>query len=471
MSQPRRKTHREAAVQIVRVLQKAGHVAYLAGGCVRDDLLGIEPKDFDVATDAKPEKVKQLFARSRLVGEAFGVVLVRLYGHMTDVATFRSEWGYEDGRHPTHVHFTDAQHDAQRRDFTINGLFEDPLAVDPSQRFIDYVGGRCDLEARVVRAIGDARQRFAEDYLRMLRAVRFASRLGFEIEAGTKDAIQDLAPSLARISRERIGQELSFMLTAGRPSLELEPATPPDQAAFPHSSWRAIQLIEQLGLDKPILDESSRICEWATVRRLTCGSYALVLGAWLLDRHYFGKHPDRSPVIQAFGRTRDASVGGVGEGGDRFHAFVADELETIVRRWRRALCLSNDERDALRHVVERLSRVARWSSLSLAKRKRLVADTRWSQVWALFQATCHEPEEWIWFEQIAQEVNVLAAQVIAPPWVDGYDLIKMGLKPGPGFKRLLDEVYDAQLEGQLEDRKAALQWVRRGISDGDDSSR
>ena len=166
----------EAATHIARTLQEAGHVAYFAGGCVRDMLLGLTPKDYDVATDAPPDRVAAIFPRTQFVGEAFGVTLVRHHGQAIEVATFRKEWGYTDGRRPTQIQFTSAQEHALRRDFTINGLFHNPFAHSPDQSIIDYVGGVADLNAGVLRAIGNADDRFAEDYLRMLRAVRFAAR-------------------------------------------------------------------------------------------------------------------------------------------------------------------------------------------------------------------------------------------------------------------------------------------------------
>src|SRR5882724_7855964 len=200
---------REDALVVLKRLREAGHVAYFAGGCVRDLLLGAEPKDFDVATDAPPSRVQELFRNTQAVGAAFGVILVRQGGSQIEVATFRADAGYDDGRHPSKVRFTTAEEDARRRDFTINGLFLDPVGG----QVIDYVRGQDDLRAGVIRAIGNATERFEEDSLRLLRAVRFAARLGFEIEPGTAAAIKAHAPQLKRISPERIADELRVMLT------------------------------------------------------------------------------------------------------------------------------------------------------------------------------------------------------------------------------------------------------------------
>ena len=271
---------RRAAVHIVKVLRSAGHVAYLAGGCVRDQLLGRDPKDYDVATSAQPDAVTELFPRSHGVGEAFGVIVVRVDRYPVEVATFRLEWGYEDGRRPSSVRFTDAEHDAQRRDFTINGLFEDPLGPGDAavgelstrpleERIIDYVGGMQDLREGVLRAIGVPRDRFEEDYLRVLRAVRFASRLGFRIDPATGDAMRACAPGLARITRERIGLESRLIFE-------------------PHhgeARFRAAQLLQQYGLDGPMLNGHHADAKLPTLETLdAAATYATVLGAWALDR-------------------------------------------------------------------------------------------------------------------------------------------------------------------------------------------
>src|SRR4051794_13644768 len=227
-------SNRLAAVEIIRTLRDRGHQAYLVGGCVRDLLLGREPADYDVSTDATPDEVMRIFPETFAVGAQFGVVLVPLkslgiepiaepegYGgshpHAIEVATFRSDGLYTDGRHPDSVRFSrDAEHDVQRRDFTINGLMMDPL---DGNRVIDYVGGREDLEHGIIRTIGDAERRFAEDKLRMLRAVRFAARFGYILERGTMEAIQKLAPQISQVSAERVRDELIKMLTEGRARL------------------------------------------------------------------------------------------------------------------------------------------------------------------------------------------------------------------------------------------------------------
>jgi poly(A) polymerase len=401
---------REAAEKIVRVLQGAGHVAYFAGGCVRDQLLGLEPKDYDVATDATPEQVKALFRNTRLVGEAFGVVLVRLKRCEIEVATFRSEGDYSDGRRPDHVEFTDAEHDAQRRDFTINGLFYDPVA----DQVHDFVEGRDDLARRRIRAIGDPAKRFAEDYLRMLRAVRFAARLGWTIDPPTRRAIVQHAPKLGLISRERIGTELRLMLSeATRAS--------------------AADLTQDLALDAPALDDDHVD---AALRVLTGlpddAAFPLALAAWLLDRR-IPATPDDLP-----------------------DAVSRIKVVRYVRIWRNALALSNSERDAMRELLLALPDWLNWSTLGVAPRKRLLARADWADLHALGMAliAVHGGVD---VELMSRQIAELTAEGVAPePLITGDDLLAAGLEPGPAFKTILDEVYDAQLELRIASREAAL---------------
>lgn len=414
---------RDAAIAILRSLRAAGHIAYLAGGCVRDALLGLEPKDYDIATDAHPTAVREILPRSRYVGEAFGVVLAHKFGHAIEVATFRAEAGYHDKRRPSHVTFTDAKHDAQRRDFTINGLFADPLTCDPqtgADTIIDYVNGRDDLLHKRVRAIGDPDQRFAEDYLRMLRAVRFAARLDFEIEAHTAAAIRPLARYLGQISRERIGQEIALMLTGPR-------------------SAEAASLVQDLSLDAPALNEEHMSVDLPILSALADQhvetTYALpaALGGWLLDRH--------GPPAEDF---------------TRIARFCEHQARPIVRRWRKALCLSNHQRDQLNHMLWLVARAYEWPHLPIARRKRLLADAHWPLTLVLLRALPLGQT----LQSLENDAAELHAQGIAPaPLVTGDDLIKMGATPGPAFRELLDGVYDAQLAGVVHDREQALRWL------------
>ena len=413
---------RAAAVRVVRRLQESGVVAYLAGGCVRDTLLGRVPKDYDVATSAEPPRVKALFPGVHAVGEAFGVHLVPVREgrrrFMVEVATFRTEWGYTDGRRPTEVRFSDARHDAARRDFTINGLFEDPLAPEGSDPIIDFVAGRADLTHGILRAIGDPAARFGEDYLRMLRAVRFAARFDFRIDPATHAAILKHAHQLRRISAERIGQEARAMLQ-------------PDADARP---VRAIRLIQELHLDETLLGEPHASPATATVDALPPDAeYTTVLAAWILDRH------TADP-----GRPAWASLD---------PAAVAAPLRT-------GLCLSNDHLGALVSTLALAGRAMGWPTLAQAPRKRLLADRMWPQAWRLLDAhlASHDPALG---KRIAEEATNLARTGVAPtPFLRGDDLLAIGIKQGPQMGRLLTEAYDAQLEGTVRSREDAMQWVR-----------
>lgn len=405
---------REAAVGIVRTLRAAGHEAYLAGGCVRDELLGLSPNDYDVATDATPDQVAALFKRTRAVGKVFGVILVTVSGVTVEVTTFRREHGYSDRRRPDAVTFADAESDARRRDFTINALYIDPLAppsvvvgVEVRGRVIDLVGGLEDLSRRVIRAVGDPEARLSEDNLRALRAVRFAARLGFTIEAGTAEAIRRHAAALAGVSRERIGEEMRMLMENA------------NRAA-------GVGLIHALGLDAPVLDEPGmEVCPLTILQSLPeQATFAVSLAAWALDR---GEDPARG----------------------------AD----ITRRWRRALCLSNDECDHLAGILASFSLIeSRWDSLGVAGKKRAASGRHFIHAITLIRA--RDP---IKGREVGEEVGRLAETFggLAPaPLVTGDDLVAAGIRPGPGFGKWLDALYDAQLEGKVADREQALALAR-----------
>ena len=423
---------RQAAILTLDRLRQSGHVAYLAGGCVRDALLGQVPKDYDVATDAPPHVVQKLFKRTAAVGAAFGVVLVYIPQarpakgrHTIEVATFRAETGYGDGRRPDTVRFTNAQEDAQRRDFTINGLFADPIPTEPGQaaehaadpasatnptssiedRIIDYVGGRADLEAGIIRAIGDPAKRLGEDYLRMLRAVRFAARLGFEIEPQTANAIRTHAPKLDHIARERIGDEVRRMLMGPNPARAADLLNDLDlhRVILPHTSWSAQAKAVLQGLP-----ESS--------------DYATRLNAWL-----WTQDPGQTTARLELART--------------------------------SLMLSNEE---YAHAKQTLTLcqffIAAWEDATPAKRKRMAASPRYEAAIQLIGQSCPARAK-----QVAEDTQALADDGVGlapPPLLTGDDLIALGLRPGPEFKTLLEDVYDRQLERRVVTRDDAVAWVR-----------
>ncbi|MCC6660121.1 MAG: CCA tRNA nucleotidyltransferase [Phycisphaerales bacterium] len=408
---------RAAALRVLEVLRGAGHVAYLAGGCVRDELLGLVPKDYDVATDATPDRIRSLFPRTAEVGASFGVVLVREPGPAgpgsgvtIEVATFRSDGPYSDKRRPDTVTFSDPESDARRRDFTINAIFLDPHAP-PDSRIIDFVGGRADLAARVLRAVGDPDQRLAEDHLRALRAVRFAARFNLTIDPATGGAIRRHAAELAGVSRERIGDEMRRMM-----------ADP--------SRWRAVGLLGALGLDGPVLGEAAAPSGSPVESRLPrpgggeCGTFAECLAAWAVAR------------------------------GVELREHAGDRL---VAAWRSALCLSNEEADGLRGILRARVHLERdWEGWPVARQKRLAA------TWPAGPAVdLLSPGRAAAVRARIAELAASPGGLAPAPLVGGDDLIGAGFAPGPPFKAILDRLYDEQLEGRVKSKAEALELAKR----------
>lgn len=422
---------RTVAVAIVRRLREAGHAAYFAGGCVRDALLGLQPTDYDIATDAPPQRVRELFPRTAEVGAAFGVVLVHEYDQppgqprhrvSVEVATFRSDGPYTDARRPDTVHFSDAPSDASRRDFTINALFLDPLEPPAGEspreraaggRIIDHVRGVADLDAGVIRAVGNPDKRLAEDHLRALRAVRFAARFGFAIEPGTAAAITRHASELKGVSRERIGDELRRML------------------AHPARA-EAVAMLQRLTLDAPVLLEPTRDAELVVLRGLpkVAGDPVVPLAAWALDR-------------------RGGATSGLGD----------QTIAKLVADWRRALCLSNFEHEVLGAVLRGHQSLSRaWSAAGVARRKRWGAAGWFGDALVLLGTSSPELAE-----EIRRTTSELARDGVGldpNPLISGDDLVASGYNPGPAFRRVLDEVYDAQLEGRISSREQAMELAR-----------
>jgi len=411
-------SEREVARGIVRTLVAGGFTAYFAGGCVRDELLGVEPKDFDVATDARPNDIARLFPSAQPVGEAFAVMLVHRDGRAVQVASFRSDGPYSDQRRPDHVSFADERQDAARRDFTINGLFLDP----ETGRVIDYVDGQSDLRRRIVRAIGDADERLSEDHLRMLRAVRFAARYGFDIEETTAAAIRRHAPRLRGISRERIGQEIRWMMQDA-------------------SRARAVELLCMLDLEQSVLIEPRRDHSLPVVRRL--GRLEEVRGA-------SGREVSVPLSLAAWYGDRDDVPGRAG-----------------VARWSRALVLSNAEKEGLAVLVALPDRLCReWSGYSGSERRRLAGSEWFGDGLHLLRAA--GGSEAALEEEISKWAGRFREGELLPdPFVRGDDLIAMGLQSGPLLGRVLGLLYDEQLEGVILDRDAALrraeEMVRRAL--------
>lgn len=386
----------EPAVAIVRALRAAGHEALLAGGCVRDLLLGIEPDDYDVATDADPDRVCGLFRSTRRVGAAFGVVLVRQHGRWVEVATFRTDGSYRDGRRPESVRFSTAEDDARRRDFTINGMFLDPLADEVR----DYVGGYADLHRRLLRCIGRPADRFAEDYLRLLRAVRIAARLDFTIEPATRAAMSAAAASVAGVAMERVRDELERML------------------AHPSRS-AAVELLCTTGL-------LGHLCPEATSRP----------DALALARQWIARLP--------------ADAGFVTSLAALLHPLPAREVERVARR----LTLSNEERDAVTWLVAHQADLNDSATIGLPALKKLLAHPAFPALVALFEA--RGPGDARIAALRARIAAIDPRQIQPSPLVTGEDLMARGVAAGPIYKRILAAVYDEQLAETLRTREQAL---------------
>jgi poly(A) polymerase len=431
----------------VRALHAAGFQAYFAGGCVRDLLLGRAPSDFDVATSAPPQTVLQMFPRTFAVGAQFGVVLVADVAQsgaeiLTEVATFRSDGLYSDGRRPQSVAYTQSpQEDVQRRDFTINGLLLDPEkiqpGVEPASAVLDFVGGRADLAAGVIRAIGDPAQRFAEDKLRMLRAIRFAARFDFSIDDATLAALRASAAEIGQVSRERVRDELTRMLTEGR-------------------ARRAFELLDASGLLPCVLPEVARMKGveqppqfhpegdvWTHTLLLLAGlrAGASATLAWGALLHDVGK-----PA--SFRRAPDRI---------RFDGHVETGVriaESICSRLR----MSSADAAQISALVANHMRFGDVERMRASTLKRFFRLDRFEEHLALHRLDCLASHgDLRLYEFARQNYEATPVEAMRPrPLLTGDDLIAAGLRPGPRFRTLLARVEDAQLEGRIQTREEAL---------------
>ncbi len=394
-------TNRQAAIQIVRTLRKHGHQALFAGGCVRDMLLSRTPKDYDVATSATPQQVESLFSRTIQVGAQFGVMIVLIESEQVEVATFRLEAGYHDGRRPSEVVYSNAKEDSLRRDFTINGMFYDPL----EKQIIDYVNGQVDISARRIRTIGNPNDRFGEDYLRMLRAVRFSTQLGFEIEHETWRAVQSLANKIEKISRERIAMELEAMLT--------------------HPNRRqGVQLLEKSGLSQVIF-----------------GSIApeiLVFGAEVLS--LLPASIDFSLALAGF-----------------FAGMEASQACKLVR----TLKLSNRQYKGFRFLMEHRG-VLLNAEMGLAELRKLLAQPYFEDLYEYQNALQNARGLPVTsLRRIKTRAKELEGLDLCPqPLLNGHELIRLGVAPGPMVGLVGREMYPAQLSEEVQNSEQADEWVK-----------
>jgi poly(A) polymerase len=430
------------AISVIRTLRDAGHPAYLVGGCVRDLILGREPADYDVTTRATPEQVMSLFPETYAVGAQFGVVLVPSPDKTwtVEVATFRSDGGYSDGRRPDSVRYSqDAREDAERRDFTINGLLLDPLRHD---EVLDYVGGRKDMEARIVRTIGDPERRFGEDKLRLLRAVRFAARLGYEIEPVTFSAIRKLAPQIHQVSRERVADELSKMLTEGR-------------------ARRAFELLDATGVLPEVLPEISAMKGVAQPPE-----YHPEGDVWLHTLLLLENLPQPCSRTQAWG----ALLHDVGKpptfrvAPDRIrfdgHVEVGVKMAEEICRRLRFSNVDTEQILALIHHHMRFGDLQRMKESTLKKFLRLPRIEEHIEQHRLDCLASHR--DLSLYDFAREKLAAMGPDAMRPtPLVTGADLIAQGYQPGPQFKEILAAIEDGQLEGRLQSKEQALAWARQ----------
>jgi len=423
----------QLATDIIRKLRARGHKAYLVGGCVRDRLLGIVPKDYDVSTDARPEQILSAFPNAQLVGAHFGVILVAPRKEIAvEVATFRSEGAYHDGRRPDHVQFeTDPARDAQRRDFTINGLMQDP----ETGAVLDFVGGQQDLSAKLIRAIGDPELRFTEDHLRMLRAVRFAARLKFDIEAETFRAIRRNAGLICRISAERVRDELVRILTEGGARRGFELLDNSGLLDYLLPEVKAFQGVEQPPEYHPEGDVWQHVM--MMLDELSHPSNTL---AWGVLLHDVGK----PPTFRVAERIRFDG-----------HAEVGAEM--AYKRLRQ-LKLPNDEVEHVTSLIANHMKFKDVMNMRLSTLKRFLCLPRFEEHLELHRLDCRASNgRTDAYDFAKRKLNELGKEELKPPrLLTGRDLIDAGYSPGPSFGRALEAVETAQLEGEISTREEAL---------------
>ena len=432
----------ESAIQIVQHLRNNGHSAFFAGGCVRDMVMDIAPADYDIATSAKPEETMSLFRRSIPVGAKFGVINVLEDGFQFEIATFRSDGSYSDGRRPDSISFCDAKGDVQRRDFTINGMLFDPV----ENEILDYVGGKDDIRACVIRTIGDPFERFAEDHLRMIRAVRFSSRFSFEIEQDTKGAIKELAPKILTVSAERVREELEKGLTA----------------ANPHDF---VRILDETGLAKEILPEIPAmkgveqpenfhpegdvyVHTLLTVSKLEKPSWELAMATLLHDigkpAAFFKEFNDKGEVVKIRFYQHDNI-------GAKMAGKICNRLKTSTYSKERIMWLVK------KHLIIKDVQNMRKSTL-----KRLFAEPGFPELMDLFRldtlSSTKDLTSYNFCKEKFEETEEV--EIKPPPLFTGHDLINMGLEPGPDFGKILSLIMEEQLEERISTKEEALDLVK-----------
>lgn len=427
---------RELAVKAVIQLREAGFTAYWAGGCVRDMCLSITPKDYDIATSATPDQVLEMFPGSVGVGKAFGVIKAKVEDEYFEIATFRNDNKYLDGRRPEGVVFSDPETDAHRRDFTVNAMFYDPL----TDSIVDYVGGRADLDARIIRFVGDADSRINEDHLRILRAVRFVTTLGFTLDPDADGAIRTNAALLKKVSGERIREELTkTFMNARRPG-------------------DALLMLEDMGLLAVVLPE---VCTMRGQEQPpqfhpegdVMTHTALMLNTmeqrtpnliWAALLHDVGKPPTATHDGTRIRFNNHAEVG-------------ADIAVTILQRLR----FSTDDSDAITQAIRNHMRLMEVPNMRKSTLRKLVGAPTFELELELHRLDCLSSHSDLNNHRLLVEFRETMANepVLPPPLIGGRDVMGLGVREGPEIGRLLKLAYDAQLEGKLTTREESLQWL------------
>ena len=429
----------DAAIQIIQTLQNLGHRALLAGGCVRDALLGSQPKDWDIATDATPEIVLGCFEKTVAVGAQFGVVRVQIDGQEFEVAQFREDGAYRDGRHPDSVRPSGEEGDAKRRDFTINGMFYDV----PENRVLDYVGGRRDLDDKIIRAIGEPNLRFGEDHLRMMRAVRFAARLGFALEPATASAIKTHAISIGKISPERIREELTIILTQ-------------------ENADRALSMLDSLGLLEYVLPEITAMKGveqppefhpegdvWTHVLRMLHikGSASPTL-CWGVLLHDVGK-----PVT--YTETDRIRFNGHDKAGAAMSLDICERLR-----------MSGARASRIQELVANHMRFMHVEKMRDSRLKRFLREPYFEELLELHRIDCLASHGNLrTYDFCTEKLRELQEESLRPPrLIDGHELMRMGYPPGPKLGEILVSIEDEQLEGRISTTEQAKSFARRNFA-------
>ena len=437
---------RRAALAIVQRLKDEGFESFWVGGCVRDMLMGREPKDYDVATNATPDQVLSLFPKALAVGKAFGVVQVVIDGEPHDVATFRRDTSYEDSRHPTSVEFTSAEEDARRRDFTINGLFYEPVRGD----VIDYVGGRKDIEARVIRTIGRPDQRFSEDALRMLRAIRFASTLEFTVDPETMAAIRDMSPRITKISAERVQHELTLLLTESP------------------RAGDGLKMLRKAGLLKHIIPEVEQLIGQEQPPAYHPEGDVFIHTVLMLNAM---KNPSAqlaySVLLHDVGKpaTAEKTVEPDGSGRWRFHGHAKTGAEIAEQILKRLKLPSRDIEVVVQCIRNHMSFMDVQKMRKSTLRQFVGAPTFPVEL-ELHRLDClcshgdlanHE-----FLERFLSDLK--NEPVLPDPWIKGRDILSLGVPEGPDVGTWHKKSYEAQLEGRFNDRDDLLAWLKSELA-------